>query len=152
MVYKPRARDSQRKRVYEWERATVKLFDECWPRMDIHAMRDFVHQLWLLYGEGMPPRVQDGRGLRSSAGRGNRWRISVKPCSRTKGVVLHELAHSITDYAYPRAAWHGPEFMRNYIMLLARHHDELGMTEQDLRRTAREYRLKIEPKCKAKRI
>jgi len=145
-----RARDSQRSKVYAWERAHVPDFDgKGTYKLTLRQCEIMINRVWADYRPGEhAPRVADGRGC--SNAKGGRWRITLPRWARTVPIVLHELAHPLTPHP---AAPHGPEFVRLFIDLLVRY-DEGDKAE--LLRTARACRLKIgqaqaAPKPKARR-
>jgi len=64
-------------------------------------------------------RVGDGRGRwRTACGSINE--IKLPKFARDKIIILHEIAHSATLRTHPDAAWHGPEFCFNFLMLVGR--------------------------------
>ncbi len=119
-------RDSQRGKVYKAERM---LWEFNQNGMSIEDVREFVNKImdsnWL---EGKYPLayahgeviVKDGRGRRKAGG--CFAFITMPVWSRSKLVVLHELAHSITEReckGYAIAA-HGREFCSILISLTRR--------------------------------
>ena len=117
-------RDSQRSAVYAWERQIPG-----WPfaPMDLAACAALVRDVWADYRPGAtPPIVSDGRGRRSACG--SRWEIKLPRWARTRGVVLHEIGHSLASMDR-----HGPVYARLYLDLLARY---AGVDEADARRRA----------------
>jgi putative metallohydrolase (TIGR04338 family) len=119
-------RDSQRSKVYKAERTLDQFYKN---GMSIEDVREFVDKImdsnWL---NGKYPRayvngkviVKDGRGRRKAGG--CFAYITMPKWSRSKLVVLHELAHSITDRQYEGygVASHGREFCSIYISLIRR--------------------------------
>lgn len=157
-----RDRDNQRSKVYKWENVAIwNLIGE--PKVDQHWHRGrlittvtggwtldecqrFINKVWRAHlrrrgyasDRFSPPRVKDGRGTRIA--RGGSLYINLPKWARWRGVVIHELAHSMQ----PRGtAPHGPEYVAVFIDLLARH---AGLSRRELRRTAREHRVKVERK------
>lgn len=128
-------RDTQRKRVYDWER--VFIHPHCKGEQltlpEIRALCDEIGE-WL----GCPRiTVKDGRGRRSACGGG--WMISMPRWSRNRSIVLHEIVHCLVPYGY---AWHGPEFVRVFIELLHRY---LKIPKAELRETLRKAHVKVGP-------
>lgn len=119
-----RPRDTQRSKVYAAENAA---FDKSKSEgMSVEDVERFVAEVWrsdtakaMRVAKGDPdrgaPRVADGRGCRWA--RGGVGKITIPLWARSRWIVLHELAHSLTSR---RHAAHGPEFCRNYLELVER--------------------------------
>lgn len=60
-------------------------------------------------------RVQDGRGMHRSMGRGGDGAINIAKDSRCRWVVLHEITHCVVTGPVQH---HGPEFVRAYLQLV----------------------------------
>ena len=130
-----RQRDSQRAKVYKWERES--LFPRDRVHLSLEDCKDIVSDAFDLYG--IPtPTVADGRGTRWA--RGSLRRINLPIWARTLPVVLHESAHGITSRFDATAAPHGPLFVRIYIDLASRFMD---IPISDLRRSARAKRIRV---------
>ena len=56
------------------------------------------------------------------------------------GVLMHELAHHVTDEFYPEAQNHGPEFCAIYMHLLDKW---AWLPNEEFRRLAKKYKVKI---------
>ena len=118
-----RVRDSQRSKVYQWEKNNVpNLYDI---EFTLHDCKQLAYKAiwwWLRVPTGyvgtFMPIIKDGRGTRKA--KGGRKQISLPPWSRTYGVVLHETAHCIIRRMgqHQEDGSHGPVFMRIYIELL----------------------------------
>lgn len=120
------ARDSQRSKVYKAEHM---LMEHSQNGMSIEDVREFVDKImdsnWL---DGKYPRaygygkviVKDGRGRRKAGG--CFAYITMPKWSRSRLVVLHELAHSITErqYGCRFIAPHGREYCSIFISLTRR--------------------------------
>ncbi len=107
-----RSRDSQRSKVYEWERPYHKntlTLSEC------QALVEEVFKKYSLEA----PRVADGRGRSSACYKPGIHVICIPVWARKHSIVLHECAHGLVDKIEPELAWHGPEFARVYAQLLA---------------------------------
>lgn len=123
-----RARDSQRSRLYaaEWE---------CfgWPKMEFKSMDELTAYLWKVLSNRhvqnkykiarqlvdgvIPLKISNGSWARRAWARtedGFMW-VSFPRSSRTKHVVLHEIAHLITP---ADASPHGREFCQVYLHLV----------------------------------
>lgn len=115
MAKSERTRDVQRKRLYQAENRAGAGLGE---RMDLPEAVDYVRKtlsrapIRRRYGAvyaKWPILVGDGRGMRSAQGdyRG----VDLPRWSRTPLVILHEVAHAITDRYYGAdLGGHGPEF------------------------------------------
>ena len=116
-----RPRDSQRGKLYRAERELADL-DEKIGKGTIAEAEAYVVSVWntrwmrdhfplaQLHAE---PRVVDGRGTRRATG--SLYRLNLPRWSRTKLVVLHEIAHAVTPNW---CAAHGREFAANFIKLV----------------------------------
>lgn len=127
-----RARDNQRQRVYNADlhggqrMETVGEIQEYVDR--ITRSRWWKSQLkknasmHRRFSNGKTIKVKDGRGRSSACGDSWTCSISMPRWSRTEGVILHEVAHVLTDYIYGRegVAAHGPEFAKTYAALVKR--------------------------------
>ena len=119
-----RSRDAQRARVYKADevlhgmsRANVST---------VPAIEAYVAKVWAAprvreafpKATGTPPPVvMDGRGRRSAGGNGRM--ITMPKWSRRESIVLHELAHTITDRTYGReVAGHGWQYCSVYLRLV----------------------------------
>ena len=127
-------RDSQRGRLYKWERALPG-----WPgrTVDLVEAQALVTGWWLAYHGPLssPPLVSDGRGRQSACG--DRLRIALPRAARTQGYLAHEMAHSLTWVYLPP---HGSTFVRVLIDLFA--DIDLGRKD-DLLKSARAVGLRI---------
>jgi len=139
------ARDSQRKRVYDSERALPWYGSDTIGDGSIGAIKPFVAQVWKWARKrGMthiitPPRLKDGRG--TSYARGGPYHVNLPRWARTYTIVLHELAHSLTVYD-GTIAWHGPEFAALFLKFMKRWHPERKRAYDLLRASYRNHRVK----------
>lgn len=110
-----RPRDTQRSKLYAAERAAFGDAFTADP-MDFDRAVAFVRQVWRspwtrrkwpFVTYNAPPYVADGRGTLYA--RGSLGRLNLPRWSRTKPVILHELAHALTWHRRDIAA-HGREF------------------------------------------
>lgn len=119
-------RDSQRKRVYTAEVEAFendKKTDEPTLR-EVKQVENFVKKVfaskrvqkeWPLVLKA--PAVKDGRGCRNALAYGTSS-ISVPIWARRKWVVLHEIAHIITNHYHKGHAGHGWEYCKIYLRLV----------------------------------
>lgn len=150
-------RDSQRKRVYTWERKAGYVEDAATTftrrshsgsrtfargRADlvpltVEECRVLVAYIWHREGfRGLPPRVTAGRGHNQATG--SRSVLKLPAWARTIPMVCHELAHGIQPVSDNWA--HGPLFVRIFMHLLARY---AGRSLTEMRDTAKEHRVKV---------
>lgn len=115
----PRARDTQRAKVYRAEKA---IWTEAKP-LTMEETRAYVHlvEKTALWAEmrrfKSPVDVGDGRGRRSAAAYASLNAITLPRWGRQPAVILHEMAHLTVSST---AAGHGPEFARAYLKLVSR--------------------------------
>ena len=122
----PQERDSQRGKVYDAETATeIYTANGDMPLEEIKAwVEKIVESRWMrgrynfAHCAGMP-KVKDGRGTRWARGGAS---FMTLPCwSRSRLVVLHELAHVIQHREYIwTVAGHGREFCSIFLALVYR--------------------------------
>jgi hypothetical protein len=118
-----RMRDSQKSRVYRSDHVLDK-----YGRLEtIPEIEVFVRKLWSserlkkAFGpKGMyswVPKIRDGRGRVKAAG--NASGIWLPLWSRSKGIIIHELAHTLSHRVYGsrNIAGHGWEFCDCYLTL-----------------------------------
>src|SRR5262249_25014170 len=105
-------RDYQRQRVYDWENAVIR--PRCKGVVLFKNSQQYIDGVWLACGWERPPKTlsmpRRVRKVTASATHG--W-IKL-PNEISAWVILHELAHSLTDDG------HGPNFVGMYIDLLER--------------------------------
>lgn len=110
-----RARDNQRSKVYKAERLHTEF--EKHRIEDIKEVKKFVYKTLALKSVSKywtpKPKIKDGRGCRRATGSARA--LTFPKWSRTKMVILHELAHAVTPSHY---AWHGKEFCANFYYLV----------------------------------
>jgi hypothetical protein len=134
----PRMADPQADRLYDMESE----FNGWW-----YMVRSTRHQLKLLaievcrYYRVPVPRVVVSRKKEKHDGDCLHGVITLyAKRGDNPGVLLHELAHHITDTFYDEADHHGPEFMAIYMHLL----DKWGfLSPKEFRRLARSRRLRV---------
>lgn len=117
-----RPRDTQRSKLYAAERRAFGRSTAELPAVaDVQAYVDkVVGTAWWIARWGFDPvRVADGRGS-SSARCISTTGIAMPVDMRSKWVVLHELAHVVTQrqYGWNVVPWHGWEFCDNYLAIV----------------------------------
>lgn len=119
-----RERDSQRSKVYRAEGASkVKgKFLGTIPEIEAYLERVFSHE-WFRrhFPHARRFTVKDGRGRRAAGGSGYGFRavITMPKWSRFETIILHELAHGLTELEWGRGtAWHGWEFCETFLKLV----------------------------------
>lgn len=135
LTYCGKHRDSQRSKVYRWERDKIFPMDKELLLLD--DCKSLIEEVFDRYALPMPD-VADGRG--TTRARGSTNRINLPRWARTRPVILHESAHGIADRFDATSAWHGPLFMRIYIDLIHRY---MGKPITEIRRSARERRIRV---------
>jgi putative metallohydrolase (TIGR04338 family) len=156
-------RDTQRAKVYRAENAAGRGKEfETVPEIEAYLTRCFSHR-WFHrhYPEITEFRVRDGRRRRNAGGRGYMrvgggvCQLTMPKWSRCELVVLHELAHGITDIVtdYRNAkgvAPHGWEFCEIFLDLV-RHYMGAAAGER-LRRSFRKHRVRYYPPRKGRKM
>lgn len=143
-----KVRDSQRRKLYKAERE-AKLDETPLPTvLDCH---NYVHKCLkskrLLktypFMRGAKIGIKDGR--RTRIARGGRFYLNLPRWARTKWVVLHELAHTITIRGNPRPVpGHGREYAAVFLKLV---HLFLGADEaKRLKAAYKANKVKFRPK------
>lgn len=116
----PRARDSQRQRLYDAENLMPEYYHKI-GRGSLAEAEAFVAMVlgttwWQSHPHHLPRLRITGGAKHGLANRG-KARIALPPFARTKLICLHELAHILTPVTADVAA-HGPEFAQAYIDLV----------------------------------
>jgi hypothetical protein len=130
-------RDTQRSRVYAWERAVTA--GACYSQTikSVEEVAAFLKPIWLAergrYGRAnVPlPEIHHGHWGQRRALAYNYHRISLPKWARNPWVILHEAAHLLDRKNFD----HGPRFVGILIGLAARH---LGHDADDLMEKADE--------------
>ena len=104
-------RDQQRQKVYTWEREVWEIDSKLTKKLTLEECQELVNLAYFRYRPNAlrTPRVTDGRGTRRAMAYGIS-KISLPLWARSPGVVLHEVAHTLTNNS--SYAVHGPEFVR----------------------------------------
>jgi hypothetical protein len=111
-------RDSQRSKVYAWERECLRPLDD--EPLAIEECAALVAEVWAWHqgAAGEAPTVQAARGTRGFY-LPALHKITLAPRARRRYYVLHEVAHAILP-ASKTLAWHSPEWCAVYARLLER--------------------------------
>ena len=140
-----RPRDSQRERVYESERAAL-LDDTLMSHKDLQNLLNRIakSKSWQnkVFTSGWPRNIPTIRFSPRGNGGGHYapWEgyygtIMLTPTGCTRRLLMHELAHHVTEHAHYRAAWHGWEFCAIELQLVSR-----WMGADEARRLKAEFR------------
>jgi hypothetical protein len=138
------ARDSQRSKVYAWERAVLPgTFTAGGKKISLTKCEALVKRIWRDQGRvDPPPAISDGRGCKRAYTLEDTL-IKLPRWARKPEVVIHEIAHALLHrrrVAHDLAA-HGPEFVVQYIDLLEQY---AGMDRDVLLAMAGEMRVKVD--------
>lgn len=136
--------DSQRSRVYGWER-TIGLFREEFtlPADQVEAYAAGIWERAGMPADLSPKVVINPRGKRGwcrSYGIGRKSLITIPTSQLKQTVILHEVAHAIVQQTDALAA-HNPEFVRVLLDLRVR---ELGQDRFELLEMAHRMRVRVE--------
>lgn len=135
-----RPRDSQRSRVYAWDKAVNGGSTE--GSLEIEEIEALVKRIWRAergrYGHAAAaiPAVHDGRGRRRPGSSRTRHAILLPRWCRSEWMVAHELAHLLDTRAN---AAHGPRFVGILMGIASRH---LGRDLNELQARADELGVK----------
>jgi putative metallohydrolase (TIGR04338 family) len=149
-----RPRDSQRKKVYTAERAAFIVLYQPLDDNSIEGVRRYVKQVieskrWatLALRYDYPSSnitmvaVKDGRGRRRACG--GTWHVSLPVYFRSKPIILHELAHTLTIHQQELPI-HGWLFCRAYLDLVSTF---IGAdAKKKLKASFRDHKVKTNPK------
>lgn len=138
----PRARDTQRSKVYSLSPASP----EARRMLTLAECEKLIKDAHTRYGRIWRGRVHHGGGTRRASGSPSR--INLPMYARTPETVLHEAAHAIhmgKETISDRCAFHGPEFTRVMLELWAWARLD---TLPALRKQAREKRVKVSQDAK----
>lgn len=115
-----RPRDSQRAKVYEWEKDLVKRFNKSDEKFDsLDDVRFFYGQLAYAYNIDCPG--VEFRRSKSGGAKANRTRVKFHG-ELSSRLVIHEFAHVLTNARFGfTVQGHGPEYVSVYIHLLERY-------------------------------
>lgn len=125
-----RQRDSQRSKVYKWERGffynTYEVNYIGDNKLSLEKCQELVNHIYRTF-DILPPKVKEGRyGCSAWA---NEFFISLPSWARTKPIVIHECSHGLTDMWFPGSAGHGVEYVGIFYKLISifMHIDELKL-------------------------
>lgn len=108
----------QARAVYAWEDRVVAPRDAS--RVPFARMQALVDHVWASEGLRWPPRVRPKRPSRTTLATGSRLAIEA-PAELPSWVLLHEIAHAMTDPDDGTPGNHGADFLGVYVGLLVRH-------------------------------
>ena len=132
-----RARDTQRAKVYRWERE-VQLPDTAHTPLTLRQCDALIKRVYKLYDKPAP-KLGDGRGRRKASG--SQYHIRLPRWARTGWTVLHECAHGLTRTFVPGAAAHGPEFVA---VLLELAEQVYGASQYQLEQSAERHKVRVD--------
>lgn len=138
------ARDSQRSKLYAWERKALFPDEKDRRFLSLAECEDLIVRAWRRYGIAWPPpKVGDGRRRTGACYSRAFHMVKLPRWARFPEVVLHEVAHAIVGHHARRdISSHGPEFLRVYIELVAIF---LKKDAGEMKKSARGARLKVAP-------
>lgn len=148
LIKKPRKRDVQRRKLYDWEDHYVIRGGEPmgmsyakWQRLVPSECRHLIERVFKDHDQEVP-ELRFPKNAKAAWGGPDK--ISLPPWSRIHPVILHECAHGIytTNERGTRKKrhGHGPDFVRCYIDLLVRYG---GFTRKYLEASAIGFGLKV---------
>ncbi len=111
-------RDNQRQRVYDAENTVTHGADRLDEVRDIEKfLKRITKSAWYKrrFTRWATIEVKDGRRRRRACGSSSRGYINMPRWSRTRKIVLHEVAHVVQPSC---TAWHGREFCKIYLALV----------------------------------
>lgn len=128
-------RDSQRSKVYEWERLEFNGDNEMLSLESCQAICDKFASHTLT---GFNLTATDGRRRRNACAKIDKHQVCLPRWSRKAWIVLHEIAHHLAYH--PTHADHGRQFMQEYVQLLAKYYNR---DLETLRNSAVGYGLRV---------
>lgn len=137
-----KVRDSQRRKVYNWERVVLDYYNS--PTLTHNEMTDFVKKVTA--ENGIVLRKLKYRSGGSCSFARSRDELQFLPCHMNKIIACHEIAHLIVNDKWikkvyeKRVAGHGPEFVREYVNLLVKY---CGFNEAQLVNSLKLHKVKI---------
>lgn len=114
-------RDSQRNKVYTWERSVVSPRDTI--RIPLDRIQGLVNYIWRAEGLEYPPVVEPLHTNDTAGGRGCRTRVRFPEHGTYTWIVIHELAHAMNSSIFSEEDAeindiHGPNFVGIYVNLI----------------------------------
>lgn len=134
-----RARDTQRQRVYDAERALSAYWGQTIPNDRLQAEANRILDLRAVRSRWGHVRIRVGLGR--GGGRGGWGHINLGVEARNPTVLCHEIAHCLMDHTHSDLAPHGPEFTGINLFLLE--HAVSKERSDALRAAYREHRVKV---------
>lgn len=118
----PRARDSQRSKVYKAETLTFRAKKVQTDYRTVKDCKSFVQEVvnskyWQSQRGKKRVKIKDGRGRRAACFRFPNI-ICLPLWARNKVVIIHELAHMLTHQTHPNSPAHGRFFCMHYVHLV----------------------------------
>lgn len=124
-------RDSQRRKLYRWERYFVERYLPEPEKMTLDRCERFITNVCI--AEQIDTvKVSCGKGKRTATYSPMRHEINLPDWAKTHWVCLHEIAHA--KMRHVGVASHGPEYAKFYCYLLQKHlfnHITLAFIERD---------------------
>ncbi len=111
--------DTQRHRVYSMERTLVG--EIIGSKTDMEVLENVVRHACREWRCDLPCWGKEPRARVYGSTTDTEIRLNPDFDGQTMGVMLHELAHWITDRVFPEATDHGPDFCGVYRYLLDRY-------------------------------
>ena len=111
--------DSQKSRVYAWERNVVAPFDKA-PIHSFELIEKIVKYVWEREGLKYPPLVKEMPKQKHASGDGERTCVRFQ-LPTFNWIILHEVSHAMGGDIGGRNNQHGAIFMGLYIQLLSRY-------------------------------
>lgn len=137
------ARDFQRKKVYKFDEALIKLVAVAGSKYGLlseEAITELIVSILKRYNIPYLPTIEFNPESVVRA-TGTLYRICLPDWSRHKLVIFHELAHAIAQYKVKKGEYapHGPEFVAIYMRIVS---DYLSIDLKVLTTMAKEMRIK----------
>jgi hypothetical protein len=131
-------RDSQRSKVYKWERKHFYKPTEC--VMNILSCLELIREISEYYEIPMPILKDDLRANHPYFKASNNT-INIPFNMRKKWVIIHEISHAINKHINGSSMpSHGPEFVAIYMDVLNKFHD---INHDELRKLAYNDKIKF---------
>lgn len=124
-------RDSQRRKLYRWERYFMERYLPEPEKMSLDRCKDYITAVCIMEQIEVTA-VTCGKGKRTATYSPMRHEINLPDWAKTHWVCLHELAHAKMHNAGVES--HGPEYVKFYCYLLQKHlfnHMTLAFIERD---------------------
>ena len=141
-------RDFQRSAVYEWENTCIHPYDNTF--IPFEQISSLVQYVWHAEGLAYPPSITYlPPQTRKCEGKADRLEVKFSKTNQTRSsVVLHELAHSLTnEYVNDIVVsdYHGPKFVGILMQLFDRY---MRFELSYLRNTANRFKIQYDLEAK----